>query len=91
MRSSPEDTSGTGGSARSEKNHIAIVGTVKQILSCRSKHYPGLLIIATEPSQSDDHLRNACAIPTWRRVAGDGAERSQDLTYKKRSQENSGV
>jgi len=29
MRSSPKDTSGTGGSAKNAKHHIAIVRTVK--------------------------------------------------------------
>src|ERR1022692_599292 len=57
MRSSPKDTSVTGGSVKNAKYHIAIVRTVKQILSCESKHSQRLLIIATEPLKSGDHCR----------------------------------
>jgi hypothetical protein len=55
MRSSPKDTSVTGGSAKNATHHIAFVRTVKQILSCGSKHSQRLLIIATEPLKSGDH------------------------------------
>ena len=73
MRSSPKDTSVTGGSAKNAKYHIAIVRTVKQILSCESKHSQRPLIIATEPLKSGDHCRpvNPRVIPNALRIAID--------------------